>query len=90
MANYFVYILQSESSGRFYCGYTNNLERRLHQHNDPAYCSTKTTKNFSGPWKIIKTEIFSSTSEAMKQERAIKKRGIRRYLVAVESRRRRD
>jgi predicted GIY-YIG superfamily endonuclease len=28
---YYVYILQSESTGRFYCGQTNDLERRFQE-----------------------------------------------------------
>ncbi|HUU22456.1 MAG TPA: GIY-YIG nuclease family protein [Phycisphaerae bacterium] len=30
-----VYILRSVSDGRLYVGHTNNLSRRLRQHNDP-------------------------------------------------------
>ncbi len=32
---YWVYILQSETSGRYYIGHTDNLARRLTEHNDP-------------------------------------------------------
>ena len=88
-----VYILQSESTGRHYCGYSNDVERRLRQHNDPDYRGSKTTKRFAGPWKIIwQSECFSE-GEAVKLERKIKARGISRYLKdvqLVESRRRRD
>ena len=76
----FVYILQSEATGRYYCGSTNNVGRRLRQHNDPQYLGTKTTKRFKGPWKLIFTSTYASRSEAMKHERQIKKRGIGRFL----------
>jgi predicted GIY-YIG superfamily endonuclease len=34
---FWVYILQSQSTGRYYCGYSSDPERRLRQHNDPEY-----------------------------------------------------
>jgi putative endonuclease len=80
---YWVYILQSQSTGRFYCGHTDNLERRISQHNDPEYTSTRTTKVLKGPWKIIYTNKRSSRGEAMKLERTIKKRGIGRYIKSL-------
>ncbi|RUA02970.1 MAG: hypothetical protein DSY89_01780 [Deltaproteobacteria bacterium] len=48
-----VYILQSQSTGRFYCGQTDHLERRLYQHNDPNYHGSRTTKVFPGPWILV-------------------------------------
>ncbi|WP_083766492.1 GIY-YIG nuclease family protein [Desulfosudis oleivorans] len=50
---YWVYILQSTTTQRYYCGYTDDLDRRLKQHNDPDYHGTRTTKVFSGPWELI-------------------------------------
>ncbi len=77
---HWVYILQSESTSRYYCGQTSNLERRLIQHNDPEYLLSKTTKRFKGPWVLIWKKESYSRSEAMKLEKFIKKRGIARYL----------
>ena len=82
--NYWVYILQSETSGRYYCGQTNNLESRLGQHNDPSYQNTLTTKRFQGPWKLIWKKECNNRSEAMNLERKIKKRGIARYIQEIE------
>jgi putative endonuclease len=75
-----VYILQSERTGQYYSGQTSNLERRIDQHNDPAYQLSKTTKRFGGPWKLIWSCGCIDRSEAMKLERSIKHRGIKRYL----------
>jgi putative endonuclease len=75
-----VYILQSESTGRYYCGQTNDLDRRIREHNDPASYSAKTTKRFLGPWRLIWSKSFDSRSEAMMLERSIKKRGMSRFL----------
>ena len=75
-----VYILQSENTGRYYCGQTSNIDRRLQQHNDPAYQLSKTTKRFEGPWKLVWVQECLDRSEATKLERLVKKRGIGRYL----------
>jgi putative endonuclease len=77
---YWVYIFQSQATGRYYCGYSDNVERRGSQHNDLGYRGTRTTKIFKGPWKVIWTQHCSSQSEAMILERKIKKQGIGRYL----------
>jgi putative endonuclease len=78
---FYVYILQSQSTGRYYCGQTNSLSDRLRQHNDPGYIETRTTKIFSGPWEVVWKKDCKSRRETMKLERAIKKRGIGRYLA---------
>ena len=79
--NFFVYILQSESTGRYYCGQTNNLERRIREHNDPSYRESKTTKRFAGPWRLVWTGQFEDRAAAMSKESGIKKRGIGRFLT---------
>jgi len=89
----FTYILQSVSTGRYYCGSSDNVERRLRQHNDPEYHGSKTTKRFKGPWVILWTTELPTRSNAMILEKKIKKRGIRRFLYdrqLAESRQRRD
>jgi len=79
-----VYILRSESTGRFYCGQTSDLDGRLRQHNDPSNRKTLTTKRFEGPWKLIWSQECLSRSEAMKLEPSIKKRGISRLLQEAQ------
>ena len=77
---YWVYIIQSETTGRYYCGYSSDPDRRLRQHNDPAYQLSKTTKRFRGPWKLLWARQCSGRGSVMKLEMTIKKRGIGRYL----------
>ena len=77
---FWVYILQSETTGRYYCGSTNDVSRRVRQHNDPEYRGSKTTKRFSGPWELVWSEEHATRSEAMKREKQVKKRGIKRFL----------
>jgi putative endonuclease len=69
---YYTYILQSETNGRFYVGSTDNLKRRVAQHNDPHYTGSKTTKRFEGPWKLVQFESYPSRSRAVTRERQIK------------------
>ncbi len=65
---FYVYILKSEKTGRFYIGHTQNIEIRLNEHNSGKSISTK-----SGiPWQLVHTEKFQTRSEAMKREREIK------------------
>ena len=90
---FWVYILQSRSTGRFYCGQSSDVERRLRQHNDPEYGLSKTTKRFAGPWVLVWTKECPTRGEAMRLEKKIKKRGIGRFLQnpqLVESRCKRD
>jgi putative endonuclease len=80
---YWVYILQSDQSGLFYCGQTSDLEKRLNQHNDPLNRFTKTTSRYPGPWKLIAKFPCETRTEALRLERKIKKRGIKRYLEGL-------
>jgi len=88
-----VYIIRSQLTGRYYCGYSDDVERRVRQHNDPEYRLTRTTKIWKGPWELVWKMPCSSRGEAVALEKQIKKRGIGRYLKKVqvaESRLRRD
>ena len=80
---YFVYILQSQSTGRYYCGHTKNMSQRLHQHNDPDYRPDATTRRFAGPWILVWSEQQDDRSSAMFRERKIKKQGIQRFMNRI-------
>jgi putative endonuclease len=73
---YYGYILQSEKTGRYYTGQTNNLEERLKQHNGGEERSTKS----DGPWKLVYQKEFTMRSEAVLWERSVKARKKRRFL----------
>lgn len=64
---YFQYILQS-SSGSYYVGSTNNIEKRLAYHNTGKVRSTKNGR----PWRVIYSESFDTLSKARKRELQIK------------------
>jgi len=73
---FYVYILFSNSSQKYYCGQTNNLVKRINEHNNGYSLSTKG----DCPWILIGFLKFESRAEAMKKEREIKQRGIKRWL----------
>jgi len=73
---YFVYILESLSSGRYYVGSTRDIWRRLGQHNSGKTTSTRNDR----PWKLVYFEQFQSMSDAIKRERQIKSRKSRIYI----------
>jgi len=66
---YFVYILKSEKTGIYYIGCTNNLSRRVSEHNNNK---VKSTKN-KGPWELKFKEQHSELSSARKRENEIKR-----------------
>ena len=68
---YHVYILVNPD-GKTYIGQTNDLERRLEQHNDPNWRGTLHTKRHSGPWHLLHSEKFGTRAEAIRRERELK------------------
>ena len=74
-----VYILQSERTGRYYAGQTQDLARRIIEHNSGENASTRG----GAPWKIVYSESCLDRTQAVRLEGQIKKRGIGRYLQAV-------
>jgi putative endonuclease len=73
---YHVYIIYSESLGRFYTGSAENAEVRLKEHNAGYNRSTK----HGIPWSFVKTIVVNNRTEALKLELKIKKRGAARFL----------
>jgi len=65
---YFVYILISEKDQSFYIGQTQNIIKRLENHNNGYNKSTKAKI----PWKILHTWEVNSRSKAMKLEKKLK------------------
>jgi putative endonuclease len=67
--SYFVYVLKSESTGQFYIGHTNNITRRLSQHNNSEYRGTKHTKRNKRPWVSVYNEKFNTRAEAIQMQK---------------------
>lgn len=64
-----VYILQSQSTGRYYVGSTNNLDRRLGENHRSHSRATRGR----GPWTLVHREAFPTLIEARRRELEIKK-----------------
>jgi len=79
MGAYYVYILRC-NDGTFYTGYTNNLKRRLKEHNNgkSKYCRGRRL-----PVKIEHFEIFKTQKSAMSREIEIKKMSRREKLKLI-------
>ena len=67
---YYVYILQSRSTGRYYVGYSADINARLAQHNSQSN-PNRSTRN-RGPWQVIYTEKLPDKATAYARERQIK------------------
>lgn len=65
---FYVYILRSLVNGRFYIGSTNNLERRIYEHNNGKSKYTSLTK----PFALIHEEKHPNRREAAQRERFLK------------------
>jgi putative endonuclease len=68
---YIVYILRT-SSNTLYIGQTNNLQKRLKEHQEKTSKSAKYLRYFNSV-KLVYSENYDSRSEAMKREIQLKK-----------------
>ena len=67
--SYYTYLLKL-NDGTYYCGYTNDLKKRLKAHNEKR--GAKYTRSRL-PAELVYFETFEEKSDAMKREAAIKK-----------------
>lgn len=65
---YYVYIIQSEKSGKYYIGSTDNTDKRLREHNRNQVRATR----HRGPYKLVYKEQMETKTEARKKENKIK------------------
>lgn len=66
---FIVYIIQNARSGRKYIGSTENLDRRVEEHNRGK---TKSIKSGKGNWIVIHQEMYNTRGDAVKREKQIK------------------
>jgi putative endonuclease len=65
---FYVYVLQSGKTGRRYIGSCQNLDERLRCHNAGE---SKATRHGT-PWTVLRSEKFSTRSEAVRKEQYYK------------------
>ena len=68
---FYVYLLRSKKDNQLYVGSTNDLRRRIKEHNDPDSKSkyTRTRRQV----KLVYFEKYKTVNEALKREFEIKK-----------------
>jgi len=66
---YYVYILQSEKTGRYYIGSSNNISRRLQEHNAGQTASL----SYQRPLKVVFYQGYDNMKIARGIERRLKK-----------------
>lgn len=76
MKFYYIYVLQSLKDGNWYTGYTNNLKKRLKQHNNGKNISTKNRR----PFKLIYFEGCLHEEDAKAREKYLKSGMGKRYI----------
>ena len=74
----FVYILK-DNDGKLYIGSTNDLKRRLHQH-DIGH--TQTTRNMNKP-KVVFSQEYDNLEQARKIERRLKMLKRKDYIQKI-------
>ncbi len=65
---FYVYILKSKKDSKLYIGYTNNLKRRIEEHNSGGNESTKLRR----PFELIYYEAYKSEDDAKHREDMLK------------------
>jgi putative endonuclease len=65
---YYVYLLRSKKNNQLYFGFTNDLKRRIAEHNKGLSKSTK----INAPWELIYYEAFKDQELAEKREQSLK------------------
>ena len=78
---FFAYVIQSEIDGSLYKGHSEDLQRRLQQHNSGK---TKSIKS-KIPYILIYSEEFLTREESIKREKYFKSASGRRYMKKLFS-----
>ena len=76
-----VYILLSQKSGKYYIGHSEDVGRRLMEHNNPNN-SSYTSKH--QPWELKASfEVGNKRGDAMKVEKYIKSQKSRKFTQQI-------
>jgi len=76
---FYVYVLKSLKDNKRYIGFTENLQRRLFEHNNGLVKSTKNRR----PLELIYHEEFVSKKDALLREKFLKYICVKVYLVLL-------
>ncbi|MDP8230351.1 MAG: GIY-YIG nuclease family protein [Candidatus Gorgyraea atricola] len=67
---YYVYVIKSRKDSELYIGFTNDLERRMREHDRGRVSSTKAR----APFKLVYCEAYGSEKDARARELNLKLR----------------
>ena len=73
---FYTYIIKSEKGGRIYTGYTNNLRKRLNEHNNGKSTYTKRDR----PYLLVYYEACLNEEDARSRELYLKSGMGKRYV----------
>lgn len=76
---FYVYVLKSLKNNRLYIGSTNNIKRRLKEHNSGKSKYTQSTR----PFKLVYIEKYLTKSETVRHELSLKSGQGRIWLKEV-------
>ena len=66
---FYLYILRSQTTNRYYVGQTQDIDSRLTYHNANY---SKSLKN-RGPWQLVYREEYATRADAVRRKRQIKR-----------------
>lgn len=69
---FYIYVLQHSVNQDLYIGYTDNIKRRLEEHNRNE---NKSTTRRVGVWGLVYCEVYSSQTDAQQREKKLKQHG---------------
>lgn len=78
---FYIYIIQSEIDQSFYKGFSENVFKRLEQHNagESVYTRNKL------PWKLVYYELQADKKSALIREKNLKKADRNRIIALINS-----
>jgi putative endonuclease len=74
---YYIYVLRSQKDSKLYTGYTNNINRRILEHNNGLVNSTKNRR----PLSLVYWEGSLNQQDATKREKYLKSSWGKRYII---------
>jgi putative endonuclease len=80
-SSWYVYLLLC-ANDHLYCGVTNNINKRIKQHNGELKGGAKYTRA-NKPCMLVYKEVVSTKSDALKREAEIKKLNRKDKLVLI-------
>ena len=78
---FYVYIIYSNKFDKYYKGFTQDVQKRLENHNSGK---SRYTKNFL-PWELVFLQSFETKTEALIREKKLKKYSKTQIIELINS-----